>query len=63
MQAATAINTNGGGSNALQIKGTVAGNLIATNASGFTYGAFVQPLDTTTFGRITDSPAAVMCWS
>ena len=37
-------------------------NIIASNATGFTYGALVQPLDTTTFGRITDSPAAVMCW-
>ncbi|MEI7731374.1 MAG: LamG-like jellyroll fold domain-containing protein [Verrucomicrobiota bacterium] len=57
-----AINNLGGGSNALQIMGSFISNLVVTNTTGFTYGALVQPLDTTTFGRITDSPAAVMCW-
>ena len=42
--------------------GNFPNNIIATNAAGFTYGALVQPLDATTFGRITDSPTAVMCW-
>lgn len=57
-----AISNNGGKSNALQIMGNFPASVISTNATGFTYSALVQPLDTTTFGRITDSPTAVTCW-